>query len=35
MANMTYTRSQTYTNMVVGEHGPQTFEVVVIVLVLL
>ena len=29
-ANMTYTRSQTYTNMVVGEHGTQAFEVVVV-----
>ena len=32
---MTYTRSQIYTNMVVGEHGIQTFEIVVIVLFLL
>ena len=29
---MTYTRSQNYTNMVVGEHGIQTFKVVVIML---
>ena len=29
---MTYTRSQNYTNMVVGEHGMQTFEVVVVML---
>ena len=28
--NMTYTRSQNYTNMVVGEHGIQAFEVVVV-----
>ena len=31
-ANMTYTRSQNYTNMVVDKHGIQTFEVVVVVL---
>ena len=31
--NVTYTRSQNYTNMVVGEHGLQTFEVVVVVVV--
>jgi hypothetical protein len=29
-ANMTYTRSQTYTNMVVSGHGTQAFEVVVV-----
>ena len=34
-ANMTYTRSQNYTNKVVGEHGIQTFEVVIIVLLFL
>ena len=28
---MTYTRSQTYTNMVVGKHGIQVFEVVIVV----
>ena len=28
--NMTYTRSLTYTNTVVGEHGTQAFEVVVV-----
>ena len=32
IVNMTYTRSQNYTNMVVGEHGIQTFELVVVVL---
>ena len=32
---MTYTRVQTYTNMVVGEFGIQIFEVVVVVLLLL
>ena len=31
-ATMMYTRSQNYTNMVVGEHGIQTFEVVVVML---
>ena len=31
-ANMTYTRSQNYTNTVAGEHGIQTFGVVVVVL---
>jgi hypothetical protein len=35
IANMTYTRSQNYTNMVVGKHGIQTFVVVIIVLLLL
>jgi hypothetical protein len=30
-----YTRSQNYTNMMVGENGIQTFEVVVVVLLLL
>ena len=33
-ASMTYTRSQNYTNMVVGEHGIQTFKVVVVVLLI-
>ena len=28
---MTYTRSQNYTNMVVGKHGIQTFKVAVVV----
>ena len=32
---MTYTRSQNYTNMVVGEQGLQTFKVVVVMLLLL
>ena len=32
IANMVFTRSQNYTNMVVGKHGIQRFEVVVIVL---
>ena len=32
--NVTYTRSQNYTNMVVGEYGIQTFEVVLVVLLL-
>ena len=32
---MMYTRSQNYTNMVVGKHGIQTFVVVVVVLLLL
>ena len=32
---MMYTRSQNYTNMVVGRHGIQTFEVMVVVLLLL
>ena len=31
-ANMTYTRLHNYTNMVGGEHGIHTFEVVVVVL---
>ena len=31
---MTYTKLQNYTNMVVGEHGRQTFEVVVVALLL-
>ena len=34
-SNMTYTRVQKYTNMVVGELGIQIFEVVVVVLLLL
>ena len=33
--DMTYTRSQNYTNMVVGEHEIQTFVVVVVMLLLL
>ena len=33
--DMTYTRLQNYTNMVVGEHGIQTFKVGVIMLLLL
>ena len=33
--NMTCTRSQNYTNMVVGKHGIQTIEDVVVVLLLL
>jgi hypothetical protein len=32
-ANMMYTTSQNYTNMVVGKHGIQTFEVNVVVVV--
>ena len=32
---MMYTRLQDYTNMVVGEHGIQTFKVVVVVLLIL
>ena len=32
-ANMMYTRSQNYTNMVIGKHGIQTFEVVVVTFV--
>ena len=32
--NMMYTRSQNYTSMVVGQHGIQTFEVVVVALLL-
>ena len=35
LTNLTYTRSQNYTNMVVGEHGIQTSKVVVVVLLLL
>ena len=35
VANMTYTRSQTYKNMVVGKHGIQTCDVVVVALLLL
>ena len=30
--NVTYTRSQNYTNMMVGKHGIQTFKVMVVVL---
>ena len=33
--NVLYTRSQNCTNMVVGEHGIQTFKVVLVVLLLL
>ena len=33
--DIAYTRSQNYTKIVVGEHGIQTFEVVVVVLLLL
>ena len=33
--NVMYTRSQNYTNMVVGEHGIQTFKVALVVLLLL
>ena len=33
--DITYTRSQNYTNLVVGEHGIQTFTIVVVVLLLL
>ena len=32
---MMYTRSQNYTNMMVGKHGIQTFEVVVVMLLFL
>ena len=31
-ANMMYTRSQYYQNLVVGRHGIHTFEIVVVVL---
>ena len=34
-ANITCTRSQNYKNMVVGEHGIQTFNIVVVLLLLL
>jgi hypothetical protein len=34
-ANMLYTRSQNYTNMVDGKHGIQTSEVMVVVLLFL
>ena len=34
-ANMACAISQKYTNMVVGEHGTQTYKVVVVVLLLL
>ena len=33
-ANMMYTRLQNYTDMVFGKHGKQTFEGVVVVLLL-
>ena len=32
--NMMYTRSQNYTNMVIGKHGIQTSKVVIVVLLL-
>jgi hypothetical protein len=35
IANVTYTRLQNYTILVVGEHGIQPFKVVVVVLLLL
>ena len=35
IANMTYTRSQYYLDMVVGEHGIQMFKVVVVVFLVL
>ena len=35
IVNMMYTRSQNFTNMVVGQHGIQTFKVVLVVLLLL
>ena len=31
-ANMTYTTSKNYTNMMVDKHGIQTFKIVVVVL---
>ena len=34
-ANMTYNKSQNYTNIMIGKHRLQTFEVVVVVLLLL
>ena len=34
-ANTTYIRLQNYTNMVVDEHGIQTFEFLIVVLLLL
>jgi len=34
-ADMTYTRSHNYTNMVVGKYGRQTLKVLVVVLLLL
>ena len=34
-SNMTYTRSQNYTNLVAGEHEKLTFKVVTFVLLLL
>jgi hypothetical protein len=33
-ADMTYTRLQNYTNVMVGKHGIQTFKVMVVVLLL-
>ena len=35
IANMTYTLSQNYTNLMVGKYGMQTLEIVVVVLLLL
>lgn len=35
LANITNTRSQNHMNLVVGEHGVQTFEVLTIVLLVL
>ena len=34
-ANMMYTRSKNYINLVIGEHKMQTFKVVVVVLLFL
>ena len=33
IVNMMYNTSQNYTNMMVGEHGIQTFEVVIVVFI--
>ena len=33
IVNMMYNTSQNYTNMMVGEHGIQTFEVVIVVVI--
>ena len=35
IVNITYTRSQNCTNMVIGEHGIQTFKVVGVVMLFL
>jgi hypothetical protein len=35
LANMTYIRSQNYTNIVVGKHRLQAFDVVVVMLLLM